>query len=179
MFRSGKNGIKVFDSQNPEYSLIDSMTSEIFENYSTEIAYWLFGRAETEANLDELDEVYGESSKNKRIYSGPFDVKGTLTINPIIQELTRLGLEQIEEIDFYCNIAAMDEYLEGEPPKAGDIFRVTWIEKENTRRYVFYSVANVTPTDIYNSRYINYLISAEQTTLHNFPAEIKNYYEGA
>jgi len=172
--------LKVFEPDNPEYTLIDHMTEEVFENYSTEIAYWVLNVTETDSDRDELDEVYGEGggADQLRAYYGPYEVFGTLTINPIIQELTRLGLEQIEEIDFYCNIAAMENYLEGYIPKAGDIFRTTWIQTNNERRYIFYNIANVTPVDLYNFRYINYLINAEQTSLHEVPESIKNYYEG-
>ena len=177
MFRPKK--IKVFDSQNPEYALVDAINSEIFENYSPEISYWSFNAAATEVNMDELDAIYGEVSRqNVKQYFGPYDPKGTLEINPIIQELTRLGLQQIEEVDLYCNIAAMHDYLDGKDPIAGDIFRITWLETDIERRYIFYSVANVTPVDIYNFRYTNWLINAEQTPLHNVPDEIKLYHEG-
>jgi len=176
MFRPKR--IKVFEPTNPEYSLIDSMTSEVFENYSPEIAWWSLNRTETEANRDELSEVYGESKPSSKMFDGPFPVAGAFEINPIIQELTRLGLEQIEEVDFYCNIAAMQEYTEGRDPKGGDVFRVTWLETNSERRFVFYNVSNVTPVDIYNYRHINWLVNAEQTTLHDVPDEIKEFYEG-
>lgn len=178
MFRPKKN--QVFEPLNPEYSLIDAMTEEVFVNYSPELAYWSLNEPTTEASRDELDKLYGEKSSDtgKITYDGPFQVYGTLQINPIIQELTKVGLQQIEEIDFYVNIAAMAEYIEGRYPKYGDVLRVTYIETDNSRRYVFYNIANVTPVDLYNFRHINYLLNGEQTMMADVPEEIRNYSEG-
>lgn len=179
MYPPRKTGIQVFEPTNPEYSLIDAMTTEVFENYSSEIKWWIFSRTETDENRDELDKAYGEASRGvAEVFSGPYDVSGTLEVNPILQELTRLGAEQIEEIDFYTNIAAMQVYLKGENPKQGDIFRVTWIQTNTDRRFIFYRVANVTPVDIYNMRYTNWLINAEQELLSNVPENIRTYSDG-
>lgn len=171
--------LKVFEPHQPEYSLIDAMTQEVFENYSSEVYYWIFNRVATAEHQDELDVAYGEASRGTaEVYSGPFKVAAALQINPIIQELTKLGAQQIQEVDIYCNIAAMQDYLEGETPKIGDIMRVTWIESDNSRRYVFYHIANVTPVDIYNYRYTNWWINAEQTLLSNVPDIIRLHSDG-
>lgn len=170
--------INMFEPRNPEYSLIDMMTSEKFTAYSPEIYWWSFIKdgEDGAAERDELDKVYGEkSSAGKVAYLGPFEVKAALELNPIVAEFTRLGLQQIEEIEAYGNVAALDSYLKGNVPKEGDIFRVSWIVTETERRFVFYKVANVTPVDPYNFRYINWHIHGEQTTLHEAPDSIKNF----
>jgi coenzyme F420-reducing hydrogenase gamma subunit len=173
--------IKMYDPKNPEYSLVDAMTSERFTLYSPEVYWWSFIRDNEDgaAIRDELDRVYGEkSSTEKMAYLGPYEVKAAIELNPIVAEFTRLGLQQIEEVEAYVNIAAFDYYLKGRPPKPGDIFRVSWIVTETERRYVFYKVANVTPVDPYNFRYINFHLHAEQTTLHEAPDNIKQFATG-
>jgi len=176
--------LQMWDPKSPEYALLDSMVSEKFTAHSPEIKWWSFLQDnETGAAVrDELDKVYGEKSSGgkdaKRGYLGPFDVKAIMEINPIVKEFTRLGLQQIEEVETFANIAAMEHYLEGRLPKPGDIFRVSWIVTETERRYVFYKVANATPCDPYNFRYINWHISAQQTNLFEAPDTVKLYHEG-
>lgn len=170
---------KIYDARNPEYSLVDFMVSEQFSLHSPEIKYWSFLR-DDETNStprDELDKIYGELSSGKESYLGPYDVEGVLEINPIVKEFTRLGLQQIEEIEFIANIAAMDTHLNGRPPKPGDVFRITWIVTETDRRFVFYKVANVKPIDPYNFKYVNWMLHCEQTTLHEVSDEIKLFSE--
>ena len=176
MFRTTEN--KMFDSRSPEYALVDSMAQEKFTNYSPEVYWWSFIR-DKEPNApyrDELDQIYGEkSSTGSERYLGPYEVKLVVELNPILAELTRLGLQQIEEIEIYCNIAAMSQYLKGLVPKAGDILRVSYIVTEFERRFVFYKVSNITPVDPFNYKFINWHISAEQTTLHEAPESIKDF----
>jgi len=170
--------INIFDPTNPEYTLVDAMTAEKFENYSWEIVYWSFNIETTAPTLDALDQTYGEASDVQNKYDGPFEAYGTIEVNPILQELTKLGHQQIEEINFYCNISAMDNYLQGRIPKQGDIIRVSWIKTDSTRRFVFYGIGNVTPVDPYNARYTNWLMHCEQTNMNEIPEEIKNFNDG-
>lgn len=172
----------LFSPCNPEYALCDALVAEQYTINSPEILWWSLLRdgATGAAARDELDAVYGEKSSgdHKLAYAGPFDFRGFIDISPIVQELTRLGLQQINEIELYANIAATDVYLGGRLPKGGDVFRVTWIVTETERYYVWYKVANVTPVDPYNFRYINWHINAEQTNLWDVPESISNYTRG-
>ena len=179
MYRPTK--IIMFDPTNGgELSLVDAMTSEKFTAYSPEIYWWSFIKDGNigAAPRDELDRVYGEKSSNgKMAFLGPFEVKAALELNPIVAEFTRLGLQQIEEVEAYVNIAAMDYFLQGNIPKPGDIFRVSWIVTEVERRFVFYRVANVNPVDPYMFKYVNWHISAAQELLHDTPESIRLFSE--
>lgn len=163
---------------------MDVMTIEPFENFSTEIMYWSFNRVETEALQDDLDKMYGEytakgsDSNKKEQYDGPFKVYGKIEVNPIIQELIRLGTQTLQQIDFYMNIAASQQYLGGRKPKMGDIFRTTYIKTQTSREYVFYRVSVVTPVDLFNFRYINIQCMCSQEILANVPNEIRNFNFG-
>lgn len=175
MFRPQKP--LAFEPINPEYALASSLTSEMIEATSPYILWWSFLRTETSANKDELDNVYGEASSKTGIHNfalKPIRVYLHLEINPIIQELTRLGVEQIESITIYTNI---DDFLNlnSSPPKAGDIFRLSYIEKEQKYRNIFYNVSVVVPVDPFNFRHLNYQIYAEQTNLNDVPDHIKNF----
>jgi len=168
----------LFEPRNPEYALVDAMTSERFTLFSPEIYYWSFLQDDEDgaAARDELDIVYGEkSSVGTEQYIGPIEIKAILEVNPILAEFKRVGLQQIEEIEAYANIAAMENYLKGRKPKPGDIFRVSWIITETERRFVFYKISNVTPVDERQFRYVNWHIHAEQTTLHEAPDSIKQF----
>ena len=175
--------VKLFEPKNPEYSLADAMTTEQYTIHSPEIKYWSFVKdGPTAATLDELDVVYGEKSSKansgRLVYTGPYNVKGFLEIEPILQELLKMGPQQIEVVELFVNIAAMENYLENRLPKRGDIFRVTWIVTETVRRYIWYSVANVTPVDPYNFKYVNWHINAEQTLMKDAPENIRQYMIG-
>ena len=185
---------KMHDPTNPEHSLVDAMTVEIHSLESPEIVYWSMKTAEeideenailnpdADPYLDELDEVYGEKSSDdgKLMFHEPVvDFYAKVDINPIIQELTRLGLAQIEEIDVYVNIAHAQEKLYG-PPKGGDVLRITFMIRdyngELKEHLVYFKVSSVDPVDLYNFQYINYQINCEQTNMMDVPDEIKNYY---
>ena len=170
---------KIYEPNNPEYSLVDAMTSELFELFSPEIKWWNLNITTTQSNLDSLDQLYGEEGDNKLAFNGPFNVYGRVETNPILKELSRLGHLEIREIDFYVNIAAMNNYLENSIPREGDIFRLTYLgnDPKIDRKFFFYVVNNIIEVDLYNCRYINYQIAAEQTTLNNVPDIIKNYSE--
>lgn len=171
---------RLYEPTNPEYLLADVMTAEQYEIHSPEIKWWsMIREVDGGAERDELDEVYGEkSSPGKLAYTEPYEVFGFVDINPILQELTKLGQQQINEIEFYTNIADFNLRSDGIMPKRGDIFRISWILTETERNYIWYSVANVTPVNPYNFKYVNWHINAEQTTLHDAPANIKEYILG-
>ena len=178
MFRP--HASKVFEPENPEYALIDAVVQESFEKASPEIMWWSLNRELTEPTRDELDQLYGEKSSGDKLvkYAGPFRVYGHLEPSPIIQELTRLGVEQIWQIDLFMNVAAMLEYTRGRPPKPGDVFRATHIHPGDQREYKFYMVGSVLEVDLFNFKYVNWQVNAEQTTLADVPDEIKLYAGG-
>jgi len=170
---------KIYEPDNTEHELVDAMTSELFEKFSHEIKWWNINRTASQANLDNLDQLYGEEGDDKLIFTGPYNVYGRIEVNPILKELSRLGHLEIREIDFYVNIAAMYNYLEEYTPHEGDIFRITYLglDPQIDRKFFFYVVSNIIEVDMYNTRYVNYQIAAEQTILNNVPDIIKNYSE--
>jgi hypothetical protein len=182
MYRPQK--LRMYEPTSPEYSLADTMLQERITAYSPEVYYWSFVRDDESIapdfgskERDELDIVYGEksSANGKMAYLGPYEVKLALELDPIMAEMTRLGWQQIESVNAFGSVAAMDHYLKQRLPKSGDIFRVSWILTETERRFVFYKISNVTPVDPFNFRYLTWAIHAEQTTLHDAPDNIKQY----
>jgi len=188
MFKRIQN-VKIFEPQNPEYQLVDSLTAENFEAFSPKMLIWVLDLTQTEKNRDEIDRVYGENSSidrtkgiGRNVFDGPIEFFGHVEVNEIIQELLRAGLEQLEDVEIFVNISDFAKRLGGLSPKAGDIIRVSYILNpavENkgiaTFRHIFYEIANITPVDLYNFRYVNFHIHAEQTNMSNVPDAIKFY----
>lgn len=180
----------MFCPENSEHSLVDAMTEEVHMLESPEIIYWKLKKPEDlEENfeytggsnyLDELDKVYGEKSSGtgKLIHHDPVRIYGKIDIEPIVNELARLGLITKKEIDLYINIAHAHEKL-GEPPKGGDIFRITYMIRDNKGdlkyKFVYYHISNVNEVDVYNYQYINYQIWGEQTNMMDVADIIKQY----
>ena len=86
----------------------------------------------------------------------------------------------IKDVDLFCGIAAMYQYLSGKDPMPGDIFRFTrlGLDPKVNREYDFYVVSHAWPVDLYNNRYTSWQIAAEQTNLNDVPDIIKNYRDG-
>ena len=161
---------KFFDEENPEYALIDSLTEEMFVVISPKILWWTFKDEETKAAMSELELLYGETMSSKK-FLGPIEVFGHLETDPVITELQRMGIEQIESIKLSVNRNTFANLI-GFEPKAGDIFLVKY-PKDN--RQTFYTVSTVDPSDLYNMRYTNYIINAEQTNMNDVDQEIIDY----
>lgn len=175
MFRP--QNVKTFEPKNPEYLLADSLTAEMIEATSPYVLWWSFGRIETEAKQDEMDHIYGEASSQdgKFVYSAkPNKVHLRTEMNPILKELTRLGVEQIESITIYCNIAQFI-YENNSNPKSGDVFRISYIESEQKFRNMYYTVSVVVPVDLFDFKYLNWQLYCEQQPMDQIPDYIKNY----
>lgn len=171
MFRPSTN--KIYDPENPEYELASMYAQEAFNTVSPKILYWKLNKQLTDQSRDDVDELYGESSQ-KAAYNKPIQVFGHIEINPIIQELNRLGLEQKDEVIFLANIIDIHSRLES-IPKEGDIFRVSYIIPNSPDMNKFYVINRVIPdtATMYNFAFINYLIYGENTALENVPEEVK------
>jgi hypothetical protein len=172
MFRP--SDVKTFSPYNPEYLLASSMDAEMIEYSSPKILWWSFDKTETIADMDELDKIYGESHLGQDIFKAPKQVNAALEINPIMMELTRLGVEQIEEIILFAN---QDDFLlqNEENPKSGDILRVSYIVNEDKYRNVFYVVGSVIPVDLFNLKYLNWRILGQQTNMSQASQAIRDY----
>lgn len=193
---------KIFDPGNADLALADAICAEIHGLESPETYWWKLDsevleedkeiltdaddRNDDQASyLDDLDEVYKEKSSkdgNKPYVDyTPIQVYGKLDTQPIIQEISRLGIVDKTEIDFYMNIADCTERL-GRPPTPGDIFRITYLINDQSSptmgfyaKFVFYTVATVQTVDLFNFQYMNYQVLAEQQNLSDVPDEITTF----
>lgn len=174
MFRP--TGAKTFEPKNPEYALASSIDGDLIEAISPLIVYWSFDRDATGASRDELDQVYGEKSSGDALhyFKDPNRVYMFVEINPIIIELTRLGIEQIEEITAVVNV---DNFIKHNniAPRPGDVFRVSYVVDAQNYRNVFYTVSSVVPFDVFNMKYLNWHLYAEQTPMQEVDQKIKDY----
>jgi len=174
MFRP--TSAKVFEPRSPEYALASSVDGDFIEAVSPLIMYWSLDRATTVASQDELDHVYGEKSSGDALHTflEPNRVYLLIEINPILIELTRLGIEQIEEITAVANV---DNFIKCNhvQPQSGDVFRVSYVVNDQEYRNVFYTVSSVVPFDVFNMKYLNWHMYAEQTPMAEVPQVIKDY----
>jgi hypothetical protein len=174
MFRVNK--MKVFEPKNPEYALADAITSEIVEIISPKILWWSLDRTATQATRDELDEVYGEKSSDdsKYVYTGPKEVFCYVEFNPILWELSRLGVEQLEMINIFTNIGDFIN-RNGSHPKPGDLLRISYTRSETDFRNIFYEVSVVFPIDLIDFHHMNWQMYVEQTDLNTVEQRIKDF----
>lgn len=173
MFKERPYELKLFDALNPEYELANSYVDEINEIGSPLILYFSMNDPETKSSMDNVDLIYGET-KQRIKYFPPKRINAIPEINPVLEELTSLGLSQIEEINFSVGIPYILSTL-GQEPKGGDILRISYVEQGKPLRDVFYTVVNVLPSNLFNFQYLNYTIHAEQTRMADVPTEVKNY----
>lgn len=167
-----KPSVKLYDPKNPEYEVVNLITQEAFENVSPHILYWPLDYYKTNLMRDSVDEVYGEVEK-KEVYLKPFPIVGYVEVSPIIAELSKLGLNTNEEINLFVNIQDIVNRI-GDLPKAGDIFKIHYIQRNVPDRTLIYRVSTISETDMYNWSHINIAINAEQINIEQVPANIKN-----
>lgn len=165
--------LDLFQPQNPEYELVNIVTNEAFRIVSPHIIYYPYDSVTTERDQDDYDDIMGEAEENYAFFK-PVQIYAYVETNPIIDELTRLGLEQIEEINVYANIDEVTQRLSGRAPRAGDFLRISYIERQKADRVVFYKVATIQPVDMYHWRHVNYSINCEQTDLSMLPEDLRN-----
>jgi hypothetical protein len=173
MFRP--TSVNVFEPLSPEYSLASSIDAEYISYATPKIMWWSFDKTDTMSNMTELDKIYGESHVGKDVFYEPNIVEAHLEINPIMMELMRLGVEQIEEVILFANTDQFYIKNASRDPKSGDIFRVSYIVNEDKYRNVFYTVGSVIPVDLFNFKYLNWRILGQQTNLSNASQQIKDY----
>lgn len=174
--------VSIFMPQTPEHATLDAMIKEAYEARSTELMWWTFSPAAASANQDSIDAMFGETtSQSQAMYSErPYRVYANNQVNPIIMEVTRLGGQTVKDIDLFCGIAAMSEYLEGADPRPGDVFRLTRLGRDPKvdREYDYYVVSHVWPVDEYNSRFTSWQIAAEQTNMSDLPDSVTKWEGG-
>lgn len=156
-------GLKAYDDQNQsEHKLVSSMSDEFIQIESPRMYYFRMDFKKTKVNADETSQLYGETEKQELLPG--VEVFSLVERSPIIQELTRLGLSNIKDLNFIANIDDITARI-GAAPNSGDYILVYSVNTEGKAFKDFYQVASVLPINITNSRYNDYLINAEQTSL--------------
>lgn len=169
--------LDLWDPLNYEYDLINQESIEHIKIYSPYILYWKINQTETKFQNDDLSNLYQET--DQIVYSNvsfPIRIYAFIEYSPIINELNRLGLSQIKEINFITNITDFNTKI-GRGPLPGDIFRLSDIKMDGSKENLFYTMVSSSTIDYHNFRYVHYLLNAEQTNMYNIPSEIRNFTE--
>lgn len=173
MFKERPEELKLFEPTNPEYELANSFVEEAIEIVSPLILYFATDLASTLPTMDNVDNILGET-KQKIKFFAPKKIFADPEINPILAELTAMGLSQIEELNLVVSIPQIISIL-GAEPKAGDVFRISYVEQGKPLRDVFYTIMNVIPANMFNFQYLNYVLHGQQTRMVDVPSDVKNY----
>jgi len=173
MFKERPTSRNIYDPLNPEYELANSFINEVNQIASPNILYWATNMETTMPTLDNADLAYGET-KQKIKFFPPKKIKAFVETNPILEELTQMGLAQIEELNV---VVGIDDFLVQihQPPKAGDVFKISHLEQGKPPRELWYTVTNALPINLFNWQYLNYIIHSQQTRMTDVPTEVKFY----
>lgn len=172
-FPNRPTSIRVYDPESPEILTFNSIDQEFIKHKSPLILYWKYNYAQTKLNTDELGKLYGEAEESSYDIE-PITIYAIAEKSPILQELSRYGLTQIEEINFICNIVDIKERL-GRDPEAEDLIRLSYLNKDQKHTHVFYKIASAVPVDDVLDYHVNYLINAEQVAMENTPDHVRQW----
>ncbi len=167
--------LNLYEPENPEYLLLNSFNEEFTEISSPRILYWKLNREASKQNQDKLDELYGEATQTN-VYEDPIEVYFLIERSPIMNELTRLGQNTIEEINIVVPTLQISEKLQ-RLPDAGDIFRLSTIHEEGKKeKFTFYEISNVVDNDANNHMWMTLMLFAKQTDLSNLDLNNKKTF---
>lgn len=164
----------VYDPLNHEHWLVDQNDADHVRTNSPYVLYWKVDESTTLRYNDELSNLYQESNELVYYNTEPVRVYFFADVAPIIQELTRLGQNEVREGTFFCNKTDVYERL-GRFPQSGDLFCVYYFNLDKTHSRTFYTVASVSDSDLHLYRYLHLVVNAEQTNLSNVPKEVFDY----
>lgn len=165
---------KIYDPTiSTEYDLANSFSAEAMKFVSPKIIYWRLDKDATDADQSDDEDIYNEKI-GETIFKDPLEIFGYIEVNPIIQEITRLGIEQLEELNIFVNLQEVVKIL-GEKPKGGDIMRISYFREQTQDKNTFYKVGTSFEADLYNFQYMHYVINAEQTNMSDVPKHICEY----
>lgn len=167
--------LNLYEAENPEYMLLNSFNDEYTEIVSPRILYWKLNREASKQNQDKLDDLYGEATQTN-VYEGPFEVFMLIERSPIMNELTRLGQNTIEEVNIVVPTLQISEKL-GRLPDQGDIFRLSMIHEAGKKeKFTFYELSNVVDNDPNNHMWMTLMLFAKQTDLSTLDLETKKEF---
>ena len=95
-------------------------------------------------------------------------------ISPIIQELSRIGISELNEINLITNLTDINEKL-GRSPSSGDLISIYFFKKDKKVSQRFYTIVSASGSDLHLYRYIHLILNCEQTNMANIPSHIYNY----
>ena len=115
MFSKGAGELNMFDVNNPDTGLFDTIDGEMIQLAGSELLIFRYTRDEN------YDTVY-EEHPGKVIYHKPVQVFGHYDPRPVEEELNEFGIELSNDQIFTFNKTTIDQAL-GRPLIAGDVIR--------------------------------------------------------
>jgi len=166
--------LDIWDPLNYEHWLVDQESIDHIKINSPYILYWKVDHDETERHNDELSNLYQESDQLVFYNKEPIRVYMYAEISPIIQELSRIGISELNEINLITNITDINEKL-GRSPASGDLISIYFFQKDKKASQRFYTVVSASLSDLHLYRYLHLILNCEQTNLANIPKHIYDY----
>lgn len=166
--------LDIWDPLNYEHWLSDQESIDHIKINSPYILYWKIDQEGTEMHNDELSNLYQESDQLVFYNRKPIRVYMYAEISPVIQELSRIGISELNEINLITNITDIEEKL-GRSPISGDLLSIYFFEKEKKFSKRFYTIVSSSSSDLHLYRYLHYVVNCEQTNLSNIPKHIYDY----
>lgn len=166
--------LDIWDPLNHEHWLADQESIDHIKINSPYVLYWKIDQEQTEMHNDEISNLYQESDQLVFYNSEPIRVYMYVEISPIVQELSRIGISELREINFIANKTDLIEKI-GRFPISGDLISVSYFEKDKKKTQSFYTLVSTNDADLYLYRYIHFILNCEQTNLSNVPKHVYDY----
>jgi hypothetical protein len=166
--------LDIWDPLNYEHWLADQESIDHIKINSPYILYWKIDSEGTEMNNDELSNLYQESDQLVFYNQKPIRVYMYSEISPVIQELSRIGISELNEINLIANITDINEKI-GRFPISGDLLSIYFFQKDRKFSKRFYTVVSSSSSDLHLYRYLHIILNCEQTNLANIPKRIYDY----
>ena len=115
MYSRGAGELNMFDTNNPDTGLFDTVDGEMIRIAGSELLIFRYSRDEN------YDNLYDENS-GKVLYHKPVQVYGHYDPRPVEEELNEFGIELSNDQIFTFNKTTIDQAL-GRPLIAGDVIR--------------------------------------------------------
>ena len=166
--------LDIWDPLNHEHWLADQESIDHIKINSPYVLYWKIDQEQTEMHNDEISNLYQESDQLVFYNSEPIRVYVYVEISPIVQELSRIGISELREINFVSNKTDLIEKI-GRFPISGDLMSVSFFEKDKKKTQSFYTLVSTNDADLHLYRYIHFILNCEQTNLSNIPKHVYDY----
>jgi hypothetical protein len=166
--------LDIWDPLNHEHWLVDQESIDHIKINSPYVLYWKIDQEKTEMNNDEISNLYQESDQLVFYNSEPIRIYVYVEISPIVQELSRIGVSELREINFITNKTDLIEKI-GRFPLPGDLLSISYFEKDKKKTQSFYNLVSTSDADLHLYRYVHFILNCEQSNLSNIPKHIFDY----